>query len=70
MINFFRAHTRGSVIALSWVAFCAFILIPNWREGLFNFLFPSAIFVMLIASQLFWVGCVVGVGELKLTWWC
>ncbi len=63
MINFFRAHTRGSVITLSWVAFCAFVLIPNWREGLFDFfdfLFLSAIFLMLIGSQLFWVGRVVG----------
>ena len=63
MITFFRAHPRGSVITLSWVAFCAFVLIPNRREGLFYFLFLSAIFVMLIASQLFWVGCVVGLAE-------
>jgi hypothetical protein len=66
MINFFRAHTHGSVIILSWVVFCAFVLIPNWREGLFDFfdfLFLSAIFLMLIASQLFWVGRVVGLGE-------
>jgi hypothetical protein len=64
MINFFRAHTRGSVITitLSWAAFCAFVLIPNWREGLFYFLFLSALFLMLIASQVFWVGCVVGLG--------
>jgi len=62
IINFFRAHRRGSVITLSWVAFCAFVLIPNWREGLFDFLFLSALFLMLIASQLFWVGCVVGLG--------
>jgi len=43
MINFFRAHTRASVITitLSWAAFCAFVLIPNWREGLFYFLFLS-----------------------------
>ena len=64
MINFFRAHTRGSVITitLSWAAFCAFVLIPNWREGLFYFLFLSALFLMLIGSQVFWVGCVVGLG--------
>ncbi len=65
IINFFRAHRRGSVITLSWVVFCAFVLIPNWREGLFDFfdfLFLSALFLMLIASQLFWVGCVVGLG--------
>jgi predicted MPP superfamily phosphohydrolase len=57
------AHKRVSVIFFSWVAFCAFVLIPNWREGLFYFLFFSALFVMLIASQLFWVGRVVGLGE-------
>jgi hypothetical protein len=54
------------VITLSWVVFCAFVLIPNWREGLFDFfdfLFLSAIFLMVIASQLFWVGRVVGLGE-------
>lgn len=63
MIRFLRAHKRVSVIIFSWVAFCAFVLIPNWREGLFYFLFFSALFVMLIASQLFWVGRVVGLGE-------
>ena len=63
MIRFLRAHKRVSVIIFSWVAFCAFVLIPNWREGPFYFLFFSALFVMLIASQLFWVGHVVGLGE-------
>src|SRR5690242_2771512 len=63
MIRFFKTHKRVSVIFLSWVAFCALTLIPNWREGPFFFLFFSAIFVILIASQLFWVGRVVGVGE-------
>ena len=63
MVSFFRAHKRVSVITFLWVAFCAFWLIPNWREGSFYFLFFSAIFVMLIASQLFWIGRVVGLGE-------
>jgi len=63
MIRFFRAHKRVSVITSSWVLFCAFVLIPNWREGPFYFLFFSGIFVMLIASQLFWIGRVVGLGE-------
>lgn len=63
MVRFFRAHKRVSVIILSWVAFCAFSLIPNWREGPFYFLFFSALFVTLIASQLFWIGRVVGLGE-------
>src|SRR5512135_454716 len=63
MISVFRAHKRVSVIFFSWVAFCALMLIPNWRLGPFYFLFFSAIFVMLIASQLFWVGRVVSLGE-------
>ncbi len=63
MISFFRAHKRVSVITFLWVAFCAFWLIPNWREGPFYFLFFSAIFVMLIASQLFWIRRVVDLGE-------
>ncbi len=62
-ISFFRAHKRVSVIIFSWVAFCAFVLIPNWREGPFYFLFFSAMFVTLIASQLFWIGRVIGLGE-------
>jgi hypothetical protein len=63
MISFFKAHKRVSVIFFSWVAFCALVLIPNWREGPFYFLFFSAIFVILIASKLFWVGRVVDLGE-------
>jgi predicted MPP superfamily phosphohydrolase len=63
MISFFRAHKRVSVIIFSWVAFCAFVLIPNWREGPFYFLFFSALFVTMIASQLFWIRLVVRLGE-------
>lgn len=42
MITFLRAHKRVSVITFLWFAFCAFWLIPNWREGPFYFLFFSA----------------------------
>jgi len=63
MISFFRAHKRVSVITFAWVAFCAFVLIPNWREGPFYFLFFSTLFVTLIASQLFWIPRVVDLGE-------
>ena len=62
-IGLIGAHKRVSVIAFLWVVFCAFWLIPNWREGPFYFLFFSAIFVMLIAGQLFWIGRVVDLGE-------
>src|SRR5712671_4787653 len=63
MINFFRAHKRASVIFFSWVAFFTFVLIPNWREGPFYFLFFSALFVSMIGSQVFWIPRVVGLGE-------
>ena len=63
MISFFRAHKRLSVIIFSWVAFCAFVLIPKWRNEPFAFVFFSALFVTLIASQLFWIARVVGLGE-------
>jgi predicted MPP superfamily phosphohydrolase len=63
MISFFGAHKRVSVIIFSWVVFCAFVLIPNWREGPFYFLFFSALFLTLIGSQLFWIPRVVGLGE-------
>src|SRR5229473_3306055 len=63
MSSFFGAHKRVSLIIFSWVVFCAFVLIPNWREGPFYFLFFSTLFVTLIASQLFWIPRVVDLGE-------
>jgi hypothetical protein len=54
MISFLRAHNR--VITFSLVAFGAFWLTPSWSDaGPFYFLLFFAIFVMLIASQLFWI---------------
>jgi hypothetical protein len=55
---------RVSVIIFSLVGFCAFVLIPNWHEGPFAFLFFSTLFVTMIASQVFWIPRVVGLGEL------
>src|SRR5438874_5649166 len=66
MIIYLRAHKRVSsrVITFSLVAFCAFWLTPSWREvGPFGFLFFFALFMMLIVSQIFWVGRVVDLGE-------
>src|SRR5260370_23877961 len=63
MRSFVGAHKGVSLIIFSWVVFCAFVLIPNWREGPFYFLFFSTLFVTLIASQLFWIPRVVGLGE-------
>jgi O-antigen/teichoic acid export membrane protein len=54
IISFLRAHKR--VITFSLVAFGAFWLAPSWDEaGPLFFLSFFAIFVMLIASQLFWI---------------
>src|SRR5438105_2873559 len=63
MISFLRAHKGVSVIIFSWVVFCAFVLIPSWREGPFAFVFFSTLFVTMIASQLFWIPRVIGLGE-------
>jgi predicted MPP superfamily phosphohydrolase len=65
-IGLIRAHKRviSRVIIVSLIAFCAFSLTPSWTEvGPFGFLFFFALFVMLIVSQIFWVGRVVGLGE-------
>ena len=52
------------MITFLLVAFGAFWLTPSWSEaGPSYFLLFFAIFVMLIAGQLFWVGRVVGLGE-------
>jgi uncharacterized protein len=54
MISFLRAHKR--MITFLLVAFGAFWLTPSWSEaGPSYFLLFFAIFVMLIAGQLFWV---------------
>src|SRR6266446_5061302 len=66
MISFLRAHKHviSRVITYSLVASCAFWLTPSWSEaGPFYFLLFFALFVMLIAGQLFWIGRVVDLGE-------
>src|SRR5579864_150864 len=55
MISFFRAHKRLSIIFVLWAVLCSLILLPNWREGPFYLLFFSTLFLMLIASQVFWI---------------
>jgi uncharacterized protein len=63
MISFFRAHKRLSIIFILWAVLCSLILLPNWREGPLYLLFFSTLFLMLIASQVFWVVRVVDLGE-------
>ena len=64
MITIFKAHKRAITFTfLAWVVFCVFFLIPNRSEGPFYFVFFSAVFVVLIASQIFWIRCVVELGK-------
>jgi uncharacterized protein len=66
MISFFRVYKPviSRVITFSLVAFGSFWLAPSWSEvGPFYFLLFFAIFVMLIASQLFWIRRVLDLGE-------
>ena len=61
--GFIRAHKRLSIIFVLWAVLSSLILLPNWREGPFYLLFFSTLFLMLIASQVFWVVRVVDLGE-------
>lgn len=63
MITVLRAHKRVTVIAVLWMVFCVLWLIPNRREGPGYFLLFSALFVILIGSQFFWIGRVLDLGE-------
>ncbi len=60
MITFLRAYKRA--ITFSLVAFCAFWL-SRGEVDRYHFLLFAAIFVMLIASQLFWIRRVLDIGE-------
>ena len=56
MITIFSANKRVITFALlGWVIFFIIFLIPNWSEGPFYFVFFSAMFFLLIASQVFWI---------------
>jgi hypothetical protein len=62
MISFFRAHKRAITILL--VVLCAFWLSPSFeRSEAFSFLLFFGIFVLLIASQLFWIRRVLDLGD-------
>src|SRR5882724_13608974 len=62
MISFVRANKRVIIFSLVF-AFSAFLLIHPGELGRFYALLFFAIFVMLIASQLFWIRRVVDLGE-------
>ena len=59
--SFLRARKR--LITASLIAICAFLLTPSWKEvGLLYFPFWFATFMLLFASQVFWIGQVLDVG--------
>ena len=62
MISFFRANKRVIIFSLVF-AFSAFLLIHPGELGRFYALLFFAIFLMLIASQLFWIRRVLDLGE-------
>lgn len=62
MISFLRAYKRAIIFSLAF-AFSAFLLIHPGELGRFYALLFFAIFVMLIASQLFWIRRVLDLGE-------
>jgi hypothetical protein len=62
MISFLRAYKRAIIFSLAF-AFSAFLLIHPGELGRFYALLFFAIFVMLIASQFFWIHRVLDLGE-------
>ena len=59
---FLRAYKRRIAISLL-LAYAAFVLIHPDEEGRISDLIWFAVLAMFIASQLFWIRRVVGVGE-------
>ncbi len=62
IIRFLRAHKRVIIFSLIF-AFCAYPLIDPGEFGRIPGLLLRVIFVMLIASQLFWIRRVLDLGE-------
>ena len=63
-ISFIRAYKRVIIFFLvAWIAFLFLWLIPNWSKGFFYIVFSSVMFVILVASQFFWIGRVSKLGK-------
>ncbi len=62
-IGFIRAHKLIFFFLVTWLIFLVLWLIPNWGEGPFYFVFSSVMFVILVASQLFWIARVGDIGK-------
>ena len=62
MLAFLRVHERA--ITFSLVALCALWLTPRFERGdLFGFLVFFVIFLMVVASQVFWMRRALDLGE-------
>src|SRR5712691_7824419 len=61
MISFLRVHKRA--ITFSLVAFCFFLLTLSLGEMGFYFLLFFALLLIFIASQIFWIGRILDLGE-------
>jgi len=61
-IGLIRAHKLILFFLVAWIVFLFLWLIPNWSEGPFYIIFSSVMFVILVASQLFWIARVGDVG--------
>ena len=62
VVGFFRAYKRRIVSSLIF-AYAAFLLIHPDEEGRAFDLIHFALLVMLIASQFFWIGRILDLGE-------
>jgi hypothetical protein len=62
-IGFIRAHKLMLFFVVAWLVFVVLWLIPNRSEGPFYLVFSSVMFVILVASQLFWIARVGDIGK-------
>jgi predicted MPP superfamily phosphohydrolase len=62
MFRFLRAYRRRIAVSLL-LAYVAFVLVHPDEEGRISDLIWFAVLVMFIASQLFWIRCMVDVGK-------
>jgi len=62
-IGFIKAQKLILFFLVIWLIFLVLWLIPNWSEGPFYLVFSSVMFVILVASQLFWIARVGDIGN-------
>jgi uncharacterized protein len=62
-VGFIKTQKLILFFLFSWLIFLVLWLIPNWSEGPFYFVFSSVMFVIIVASQLFWIARIGDVGK-------